>query len=269
MSTERGAPRPKSLRGVIFDLGGTLIDFHPGGDWRDMEHLGAVGWRAFLLAHGYDMPDEETVKAVVWEQMFEGWLSIGQGRDEELTLANQLRLVAKRLGLALAPEDAALAEAAFVGAVQEQVRPIDGAAEILCALKSRGLRLGLISNTMWPGVYHRQDLARFGLLEPFGALFFSADEAAWKPEPEIFRRALGALDLAPEEAAFVGDSRLMDVMGAQEAGLRGVWVECHDPWMAEGVQISPDATIRHLRELLPVVDAWHDNQAQTRRTRQQ
>lgn len=251
------------LRGVIFDLGGTLLDYHPpGGDWRSMEELGASGWYAHLQARGHPLPDEATVKQTVWEEVSGAWRRFGEGKPTNLAEMALIRLLgraAHRLGLALTPEDARDAERAFIEAVQTIVRPLPGAAELLAGLRARGLRLGLISNTMWPGAYHEADLARFGLREPFEVLFFSSDERVWKPDPEIFRRAARALGLTPEEAAFIGDSRTMDVMGAQRAGLRGVWIENSDPYLSEGLHITPDATIRRLLDLLPLVDAWRDD----------
>ncbi len=45
------------LRGVIFDMGGTLLDYHPpGAGWRGMEDLGAAGVYTFLHERGYALP---------------------------------------------------------------------------------------------------------------------------------------------------------------------------------------------------------------------
>ena len=248
-----------SLRGVIFDLGGTLLDF---GGWRSLEERGASGWRAYLLAQGYHLPDEAVIRAAVWEQMQAAWRSLAEGRVADmatLRLAHQLGVVAERIGVAVAPEHAAEAQRAFVEAVQPGVRPMPGAVETVHAVHERGLRLALISNTMWPGAYHEADLARFGMLEPFEALFFSADEGMWKPDAAIFRRAVEALNLSPNEALYVGDSLFMDVMGAQGAGLRSVWVENDDPYMSSQTPVTPDATVRQLTDLLPLIDAWRNH----------
>jgi len=148
--------------------------------------------------------------------------------------------------------------AAYLAPAQGYVRPLDGARETLAALRARGLRLGLVSNTVWPGEIHRRDLDRHGLLPYLETQVFSADAAAWKPEARGFQMALDALDLRPQEAAYVGDHPYFDVWGAQQAGLRGVWVwsaEWDTPRMA-GLDIRPDATVRRLPELLDVIQAW-------------
>lgn len=251
------------LKGVVFDMGGTLIDFVPGGTWQDMEELGAAGWYNFLRKRGYPVSGLDAVQTAVWAQMQEAWYSIGQGRDDRLGLANQLRLAASRLGFELDSDDFDGSVQSFVEPVQRTLTLIPDAVEIVHMLKDRGLRLGLISNTMWPGEHHRVDLARFGLLEAFppDALFFSADEAVWKPDPEIFRRALRVLDLAPEEAIYVGDSLLLDIRGAHNAGMRGVWVENEEPYTPEALKqsVRPDATLQNLQELISIVDSWRLN----------
>ncbi len=48
---------------------------------------------------------------------------------------------------------------------------------------------------------------------------FSAEEGARKPDPEIYRRALSRLGVAPAEAIFV-DDRLKNVEGARQVGMR-------------------------------------------------
>jgi putative hydrolase of the HAD superfamily len=40
-----------------------------------------------------------------------------------------------------------------------------------------------------------------------------------KPDPRIFRIALEAMQLAPDEAWYVGDTPAIDVVGARAAGL--------------------------------------------------
>ena len=69
---------------------------------------------------------------------------------------------------------------------------------------------------------------------------------ASKPDPAIFRAALEAVGCGPDDAVMVGDNPLRDIAGAQQAGLRGVWID-RDGGEARGV--VPDATIRELAEL--------------------
>ena len=63
------------------------------------------------------------------------------------------------------------------------------------------------------------------------------------PTRRIFRAALDAVACDAGDAAMVGDNPLRDIAGAQQAGLRGVWID-RDGGDSRGV--VPDARIREL-----------------------
>ena len=68
--------------------------------------------------------------------------------------------------------------------------------------------------------------------------------SAWKPDPGLFAHALERLEIAPEQAIYVGDNYYADVIGARRAGLGPV---LYDP-----DQVFPDAdcpVIRSIGEL--------------------
>ena len=97
---------------------------------------------------------------------------------------------------------------------------------LLEALRARGLRLGLVSNAFDPGWLLRRDLDEMGVLERLDFAVFSSEIGKRKPHPDIFRRALDGLEVAPEEALFVGERLYEDVRGAAELGMitaQAVW----------------------------------------------
>ncbi len=249
-----------TLRGVIFDMGGTLLHYRaPGTSWEDMEKSGAQGIYARLQAGDIALPPRNAALQLAWEHNLAIWRQLDAYEPADLKLDWMIRELLRKWGVEDAPQTliAAAAEA-YMTAIQQHVVPLEGAAHTLRALQARGLRLGLISNTLWPGVYHRHDLDRYGLTPYLDHLIFSADIEAWKPQPDIFRHGLDALDLQPDEAVYVGDSLYFDVWGAQQAGLRGVWIEQSQRWLPEGIDVTPDATIRHLPDLLDVIETWRN-----------
>lgn len=248
------------LRGVIFDMGGTLLHYSPAGqDWDAMERLGAQGVYYYLSALDYELPSEEDALSEAWPVARELWLSINEDDVSHLKLGYQVNALARRWGVTdLEPEQLEALAEAYMEGIQSIVSPLEGAVETLEALRDRGLRIGLISNTLWEGRYHRSDLDRWGLTPYLEVLVFSADVEAWKPFGAVFQHALDALELAPEEAVYVGDSLYFDVYGAQQAGLRGVWIEQERGDLPDGIEVTPDATIRQLPELLPLVDDWRN-----------
>lgn len=91
---------------------------------------------------------------------------------------------------------------------------------VLEDLRGRGLRLGLLSNTARDlgafVAHHRLDV---------DALLTSRVHGKTKPHETIFRRMLELLDVAPEEAAMVGDSLDDDVDGARAIGMRALLID--------------------------------------------
>ncbi len=113
----------------------------------------------------------------------------------------------------------------------------------LVALRARGLKLGLISNS------HRclkSFQSHFELEGLMSATVSSADFGVMKPDPRIFQEALDRLDVPASRAVMVGDSLAHDVIGARQAGMRAVLLDRAACVAAD----DPDLTvIRSLREL--------------------
>jgi putative hydrolase of the HAD superfamily len=247
-----------ALRGVLFDLGGTLLHYTPVGlGWEDMEKIGAQGVYRYLLSRDFTLPPEPDALSAAWEFARNLWTSLSLHDVTQLKLGIQLGRMAEQWGVRnLSPDVLDDLAVAYMQSVQSHVRPLDGALDVLRTLHELGVRIGLISNTTWPGASHRGDLDRYGLMAYFDHLVFSADADLWKPEPEVFQHCLSALKLAPQDAVFVGDSLYFDVWGAQQVGMRGVWLEQPHAWVPDGIEVKPDAIIRGLPELITIVNAW-------------
>jgi len=101
----------------------------------------------------------------------------------------------------------------------------DSALAALESLNVGGYTLALISNVMrTPGVSLRRLLERFRLLRYFQHTTFSDEVRIRKPAPEIFHLTLRAVAGAPETSVHVGDDPILDVQGAQAAGMRVIQV---------------------------------------------
>lgn len=89
----------------------------------------------------------------------------------------------------------------------------------LATLNERGVRIGLISNS------HRclaSFQAHFELEGLIAVTVSSAEHGFMKPHPSIFRTALDLMQVPASEAAMVGDSFAHDIVGARQAGMRGI-----------------------------------------------
>ena len=128
----------------------------------------------------------------------------------------------RRLGVEGAARE--MVAEAFLGAGREvelELAPDIGAA--LEALREREIRLGIVCDVGFSGgELLRELLDREGLLRHFSGWAFSDEVGHYKPAPQIFEAALGALGAAPGEAMHVGDLRRTDVAGAAAHGMRTV-----------------------------------------------
>jgi putative hydrolase of the HAD superfamily len=104
------------------------------------------------------------------------------------------------------------------------------------ALSEGELRLGIVCDVGFTGgELLREFLDREGLLAHFSGWAFSDEVGHYKPSPQIFEAALGALGAEPAAAMHVGDLRRTDIAGARGVGMRTVrYRGLHDDSGAEG-----------------------------------
>lgn len=90
------------------------------------------------------------------------------------------------------------------------------AASVLRSLKSRGYRVGIVSNF---DSRLEAILKELGLDRWADVTVYSSRVGAAKPSPAIFRHALELLGAQPHESLHVGDNHEADYEGAQAAGM--------------------------------------------------
>ena len=95
-------------------------------------------------------------------------------------------------------------------------------------LRARGIRIGVLSNTIWTRDYHRGIFERDGVLDLVDADLYSSEIDHVKPHPEAFRAICRALDVDPRRAVYVGDRVFEDVHGPQQVGMRAIWIPHSD-----------------------------------------
>ncbi|GJG86185.1 hypothetical protein tb265_13660 [Gemmatimonadetes bacterium T265] len=109
-------------------------------------------------------------------------------------------------------------------------------------------RLGVVSN--FTGNVDRC-LDELGLLDLFDAIADSAVVGHAKPDPELFRTALRALDTPPANAMMVGDNPFADVRPAAALGMRTCWLAPLQRPAPDGC--TPTHRIARLPDLLAVL----------------
>jgi putative hydrolase of the HAD superfamily len=132
------------------------------------------------------------------------------------------------------------------------------AIELLEGLRGRGIKTAVLSNTMWPRRHHEEVLQRDGVLHLFDYLLFTSETPAGKPHKSVFADVLYNLDVAPEQAVFVGDRLFDDIHGAQSIGMKGIWIPHSNipASQSSDLGITPDATAQRLGEVMDIVTSW-------------
>lgn len=108
---------------------------------------------------------------------------------------------------------------------QEQVAWFNGVVpsphveQVLDALRSRGLRICIVSNAAYHPEAMRAQLRHLRLVDYFDATVYSSEIGVRKPNREIYDEALRLVGVQPEDAIFVGDRLREDVKGPRTAGI--------------------------------------------------
>jgi len=144
---------------------------------------------------------------------------------------------------------------------------------VLQAVRERGFKIGLISNTgRSPGTAIRQLLANYGVLKFFDAVVFSNEVMRRKPDHEIFDRASEMLGTKSEAIVHIGDNPAADFWGARNAGMQAVLLDQPHPisstWPSYSLfaitrahvpagiaKIEPRWRIHSLTEVLDLLDS--------------
>lgn len=153
-------------------------------------------------------------------------------------------------GIGTRPEEERPELLALVNAWEDDLasrtRPMDGAREVVEALRDRRRSVGVLTRNTRASALRALDVA--GLLDLFDERYVvGRDEAAPKPSPEGIGALLRRWNALPADACLVGDFRF-DLEAARAAGIEGIWF---DPGRTGEHSALADRVIHDLRELLP------------------
>lgn len=237
---------------LLFDLGDTLLYF--SGAWPEVFGAARQAMLANLQSAGLELGQP------FLDDFFERMQAYYRERDTEFierTVAYVLRQTLADWGQAAAPE-ALIREAlaALHAVTQAHWLPEVEALPVLYALRARGYRLGLVSNAADDA--NTQTLVdKLGARDCFDVILSSAAVGVRKPNPQIFRLALDALQAAPAQAAMIGDTLGADILGARNTGIFSIWVRRRADTPANRAHaetIFPDAQVENIGDLPGLID---------------
>jgi HAD superfamily hydrolase (TIGR01549 family) len=257
-----------AIQGVIFDLGHTLMKLR--STWPEVFEQGVVDLAAYMETQGLGIDGIAFGRALLerrarsYERAKETW--------REVTAESSMRWTLAQWGLP-EPESTTVRGAieAFFAYEDTRWQAYPEAVPVLRELAALGLRLGMFSNAT-DDVFIQRLVDRLGFRPWLVPALSSAGTGIRKPDPEAFAPIVDAWDLPPSSIVVVGDRPEADILGAQLAGMRGVWIparsdarqEAPDARQDEEAEvlvapavpcIEPDATLVRLGELPGFLDA--------------
>jgi HAD superfamily hydrolase (TIGR01549 family) len=233
------------LRAVLFDWGGTLMD----DEWSD--EIALEGHHAGLTALGRDgLPDAAAFTNYLREHETE---LFPLASEDEIDIARVMTTSFHEQGVDLTDDDVRIFLRAAQDAWSSYYTLAASTHALLEALRTRGLKLAVVSNTASPQWLLEPVFERQGLADRVDAILLSSEVGKRKPHPAIFEAALAALGVGAHEAIHVGDRLEADVAGAARVGIRtvqAVWFRADDA----SVEIEPDYQAFTQMDVLNVVD---------------
>ncbi|MFF1763811.1 HAD family hydrolase [Streptomyces sp. NPDC058249] len=225
-----------TIKGVLFDFSGTLFRIESADSWL----------RAVLSEAELSLPETELIRAA---QALESAGALPGGPLPAQPMPEALAEVWK-----IRDQSAELHRAAFTGASRRVPlpdprlhdalydrhmtaaawKPYPDAADVLGALRERGLAVGVVSNIGWDP---RPVFREHGLDPYVGTYVLSYEHGIQKPDPRLFKTACDALGVAPEDTLMVGDDRRADG-GAATLGCQVHFVD-HLPVAARPEGLRP------------------------------
>jgi putative hydrolase of the HAD superfamily len=225
---------------VIFDWGGTLTP------WRSVDY--SEEWRS--LARVVAPDDVERVAGALLAASDEVW---ARGRDHHRS--GTLEEILTMVGL-----DYDEAHFADYRAFWEHATFTDpDVPGLFGALADARIRVGVLSNTVWPRAWHEDFFARDEVLHLIDGAVYTSEIAWTKPAPEAFEAAMEAVGATdPRRCVFVGDRLFDDIWGAARTGMRTVHVPHSTiPENQHGHSFgTPDAVVDRLADVWTVVEGW-------------
>ncbi|MFC4713972.1 pyrophosphatase PpaX [Planococcus dechangensis] len=212
----------KDITTLLFDFDGTLLDTNE------------LIVQTFLSVLGEHFPGQygrEDVLHFIGPSLEQTFTKIAPGRVDELS--DQYRRLNRTLH-------------------DELVSEYDGVTETLRILKSRGLKMAIVSTKREETILHGLQL--MGAHDIFDALVALDHVQNPKPHPEPLELALRLLDADQEGALMIGDNS-HDIEGGKNAGVRTAGVA----WAAKGeaflAAYEPDFMLNHISDLLDLTKA--------------
>ena len=239
------------IRGVIFDLGDTLVSQEPlvGGD-SNLDAAAAI--LPLVREYSVHSPSAGEVAEAIGRKLQDAVVESYESSYSQPNTEALFHDALDELQCSLPPEHARRVLDSYFRRYYESMVPLAEVMETLALARGLALKLGILANVLWGPELLRDRLRRLGIARLMSCVVLSSEIGWMKPFPGAYREILQRMELRASEVVMVGDDPYVDVIGAQRAGLKAIWKRLDtDRELPEGAR--PNQIIESIRQLLPAV----------------
>ena len=184
-----------TIKTIIFDLGGVLIDWNPEYLYLDIFEGDRVKMNAFF----------KQVCTMDWNENQDAGYPLSKATEDRIALFPEYETLIK----------------IYYGRWEEMLEEaITGSVQILKKLINDP-KFRVVALTNWSAETFPVALKRFDFLHWFEGIVVSGTEKTRKPYPEIYQITLDRFNIAPSETLFIDDN-LRNIKGAEAIGINGI-----------------------------------------------
>ena len=241
------------IRGLIFDINGTLTDILTDEEQNDLYRVVSN----FLLYQGITLPASE-LKELYFDinrrqrcdggEEFPEFDAVGLFDEMIRKHATEYTERLPKRKLKLLPE---ITAEIFRAASLKQLKLYPNVKDILKKLRKK-YHLAAVSDGQ--ALWAKAELNAVGLADFFDPLLVSSDYGYRKPDSRLFKKALKKMDMKTDEVIFVGNDLYRDVYGANELGIKSIFFKSNQGDHTYTSAI-PDRTITRFEDLEEAVQS--------------
>lgn len=244
------------IKGIIFDVNGTLIDIHTN-EWHDDVYRVISN---LLSYHGVAL-NPDVVKDLFFRTIKKQKMASGERQPEFDAVGVFREIVAQHasdftraLPLEQREQLPKFLAQAHRAASRVRLQLYPGVKETIVQLHAQ-YALAIVSDAQT--AYALPELNAVGLSAYFDPIIVSGDVGYRKPDVRLFESVLSRMKLAPTEVLFVGNDLYRDVHGPQKLGIKTVFFK-QGEMLQDKDQATPDYLIYSFPELLNAVRYFED-----------
>jgi putative hydrolase of the HAD superfamily len=240
------------IRALIFDVNGTLLDIETDEGleeiYRAIAHF--LTYQGIFLHRGevrdlyFQLMQQQRARSA---ETFAEWDAVELWRE---FLHNKASDYTRSLPTEKREQLPLFLAELHRGIARKRLRLYPQVQETLDQLRSH-YSMAVVSDAQ--SAYAVPELRAVGLLKYFDSIIVSGDYGYRKPDARLFQKALDALQVRPEQALFLGNDLYRDIFGAQQLGMKAIFVSSNQG-NTSNQTISPDYTIYRFADLPQAVN---------------